>query len=38
VRLIRNETDASSEDLDQIAQWIASAPFSQRPVRVPDMD
>ena len=38
VRLIREEIEASPEDVQQIVDRMASAPFNQRPVRVPAPD
>jgi hypothetical protein len=37
-RLIREQAEASPEDLDRIVQRIATAPFSRRSVRVPRLD
>jgi hypothetical protein len=36
--LIRDEADASSEDLDRIVQCIATAPFNPHPIRVRTRD
>ena len=38
VRLIREEIEASPDDVDRIVQRIGSAPFSRRSIRVPSRE
>ena len=38
VRLIRDEVEATPDDVDRIVQRMATAPFSRRSIRVPSSD